>query len=139
MSHHYEAAREALTPKASKPPKKSRKLPTPPRETDIVRSILDGLHACRILAWRVNTGAMVWPGHHNGKSRFIRFGPKGQADIQGILSPSGRFLALEVKRSRGIATPDQLDWLQRVRDAGGVASVVRSWTEVEELLRNVSR
>lgn len=122
----------------TKPVKKSRKPPSlTPRETDIVRSILDGLHACGVMAWRVNTGAMA--GSHNGKSRFVRFGPRGQADIQGVLDPSGRFLALEVKRPGGKATPDQLDWLQRVRDAGGVAQVVTSWAETEELLRNVSR
>lgn len=149
MSHHYDHEatyqwpasiqpanpRQRLTGSPDGVPKmikKSRKPPSIiPRETDIVRSILDGLAACGVLAWRVNTGAVT--GNHKGKSRFIRFGPKGQADIQGIWH-GGRFLAIEVKRPGGKITPDQADWLARVRNAGGIALVVHSWTEVSQKL-----
>lgn len=88
-----------------------------PTETQIVRSILDGLAAMGIMAWRVNTGAMT--GEHNGKQRFVRFRPKGQADIQGILSPSGRVLSIEVKRPGGRMTAEQLGWQNMIQTRGG--------------------
>lgn len=136
MAHHYGAMREAVTPKPitrrrRRIVKRVSALPVSPRETDIVRTILDGLHACGIMAWRVNTGAMA--GSHNGKSRFVRFGPKGQADIQGVWH-GGRFLAIEVKRPSGKVTLEQADWLARIRDVGGIAIVAHSWAEVEQRL-----
>lgn len=46
----------------------------------------------------------------------------GSADLVGVLR--GRFIALEVKTERGLATEDQLVWLDRVRQHGGFACIV---------------
>ena len=95
-----------------------------PTEQQIQRAILDYLAAVGIPAWRQNTGAMA--GAHNGKSWYVRFGPKGQSDIQGVLPGSGRFLAIEVKRPKGKATPEQHAFLDRITEAGGVAFIAWS-------------
>lgn len=44
----------------------------------------------------------------------------------GILSPSGRFVAVEVKTADGRIRPEQELFLQLVRNAGGIAFVCRS-------------
>lgn len=99
-----------------------------PREGDLVKACLAYLTLQNIPAWRMNTGAT------RVGERFIRFGTPGMADIIGIY-PGGRFLAVETKSPKGRLRPTQEVWLQRVRDAGGVALVVRS---LEELIRGLT-
>lgn len=55
--------------------------------------------------------------------------PRGSADLVGILSPSGRWISLEVKTGRGELRPDQQLHLELVRKRGGFAAVVRSEDE----------
>jgi hypothetical protein len=56
----------------------------------------------------------------------------GSADIIGIHKPTGRFLAFEVKTAKGKPTKEQLNFIEQVRAANGVAGIVRS---VEDALR----
>lgn len=102
-------------------------------ERDILKAILDYLAARKILAWRQNCGAI--PATYKGRQRFIRYGQPGQADICGILSPSGRYLAIEVKSAKGKVSDLQALHLELVRSQGGVAGVCRSVEDVAELLR----
>lgn len=46
----------------------------------------------------------------------------------------GQFVALEVKTPNGSTTPLQEHRLAQIRAAGGVARVVRSWSDVEAAL-----
>lgn len=66
----------------------------------------------------------------------IRFGLPGSADIFGIMQPSGRFLAIEVKAPKGRVTEEQKRFLGMVRAMGGVAIVARSVEEVIARLAN---
>ena len=59
----------------------------------------------------------------------------GLPDFVGVLR--GRFFGLEVKGPRGRARPFQLHTLKKIRDAGGVAGVVRSAQDVETLFKEV--
>ena len=111
-----------------------------PREQDTVIAILQLLHAHRIPAWRINTGATKIGG------RFIRFGAVGMADIIGIVNKRvslygsqdgsenceipGQFLAIEVKSAKGIVTPTQQSFLDQVNAAGGKGFVARSVDDV---------
>ena len=105
-----------------------------PREQDTVAAILQLLHAHRIPAWRINTGATKIGG------RFIRFGAVGMSDIIGIRWTTdgvhqygpmiGQFLAIEVKSAKGIVTPAQQGFLAQVAAAGGKAFVARSVDDV---------
>src|SRR3990167_1003349 len=112
-----------------------------PREQDTVAAILQLLHAHRIPAWRINTGATTIGG------RFIRFGTVGMSDIVGIVprvvtrlsgagvpDDGGRFLAIEVKRAQGLVTPAQQRFLDQVTAAGGTAFVARSVDDVARAL-----
>ena len=120
--------------KASRPDNK-----LPEKESDIVRAILDFLHYHHIVSFRSNTGAMS--GEHTnklGKTNrwFVRFNEPGYPDITGCLK-DGKYLAIEVKRRDGKATPDQLRFLQIIIDNHGVAFVARSVDQVNDILKSL--
>jgi hypothetical protein len=101
-------------------------------ETLIVKSILGALqlrYKKKAFFWRNNTGAMKTEG-----GGFVRFGATGSSDILGILAPTGRFIALEVKTAKGKTSPAQEAWLAEARALGAVAGVVRSIDEAFALI-----
>lgn len=101
-------------------------------EREIQRACLDLLEVMGLLAWRANTGAIQ--GTYKGRDRFVRFGFKGQSDILGAIPPSGRLLAVEVKRPGGRLSVHQDAFLQAVVRAGGIGLVVTSPAELREKL-----
>jgi penicillin-binding protein-related factor A (putative recombinase) len=58
---------------------------------------------------------------------------KGKADLSGMLM-GGQFFALEVKRRNEKPTKEQLEYLAAVRDGGGIAAVVRSFSDAKNVL-----
>ena len=109
-------------------------------ETKIMNTILMALSKAGCLVFRNETaGAWVGKVIHKDASqvtltdaRMIRFGlAVGSSDIIGI-SPTGKFLALEVKTSKGRATKEQLRFIEAVNNAGGKAGIARS---VEDALK----
>lgn len=92
----------------------------------------------RVVLWRNNVGrAEYWA---NGRAQYVAYGlAEGSADLVGLVSPSGRFLALEVKAPGKNPTQEQLRWLELVRHMGGHAAIVHSVDEamvaVEEACR----
>jgi hypothetical protein len=96
------------------------------REKDVLAELLRWLSLKGVFCWRNNSGAGTLRSGH-----FVRFGAPGSADILGLLSPSGRFLAVEVKRPGGRPTERQGAWLEAVRAAGGVAVCASSIEELE--------
>ncbi len=82
-----------------------------------------------IASWRSNTGAAIW--HGAKASGMVRFGIKGQADITGLIRPTGRFLAIEVKTKTGRQTKDQKRYQAMVTKYGGVYILARSVADVE--------
>lgn len=65
-----------------------------------------------------------------------RFGTVGEADLQGILAPRGRFFALEVKRPGEHSRPEQVMWAERKRMRGAFVAEVHS---VEEAIDALNR
>jgi hypothetical protein len=86
-------------------------------ENDLKRVILDYLAARKIFHWRNQTGAL--PVSYKGKSRLVRFGVTGSADI--MILELGVFYAVELKAPGKKPTAAQEAWLQKVRDNGGDA------------------
>ena len=110
-----------------------------PRERDILAACLRLLRLAGIPAFRANTGA-VRLASRSGRARFVRFGPKGQSDILGIIPKArdgrrGVFLAVETKRPGEKPTPEQQAFLDAVTAAGGLALVVSDVTQLEAALR----
>ena len=62
----------------------------------------------------------------------------GMADVNGVYGPHsvcpGRFFALEVKRYGEKPNAAQIAYLEAIQAAGGVAAVVRDWTEAKAVL-----
>lgn len=81
-----------------------------------------------LVLWRNNVGVAQ---HWNGRDvEVVRYGlTNGSADLVGILAPSGRWFALEVKTPTGRLTTEQAQWLALVRKMGGFACVVTSADE----------
>lgn len=98
-------------------------------ESNVVHDILRdwGAHP-RLRIWRQNTGAATLNG------RLVRFGTPGAADIQGVLRPAGRFLAIECKSATGKQREQQVKWQRMVEDHGGLYVIARSVADVDEAL-----
>ena len=90
-------------------------------EKKIVNSILTYLRSL--------PGCFCWKQHGSPYSTI------GLPDI--ICCIAGRFVAFEVKTEDGRLTALQDRTLSRIRDAGGVAYVVRSLDEVKAILKNL--
>lgn len=89
-----------------------------------------------VVLWRNSTGVAIHdPGTSRARTRRYGLSP-GSADLVGILAPSGRFLALEVKRPGQSPRPEQVRFLELVRRFSGFAAVVDS---VDSALAAVER
>jgi hypothetical protein len=97
----------------------------PQKEKAIQKTILDWLEARGYICVKVNNGGIKKP---NGS--FIPPRRKGVADIIAC-SPSGRFLAIEVKRKGGIATKEQKAFLNDIDERNGIGMIVYSFAELE--------
>ena len=79
----------------------------------------------------------LWRNNIGSPDRIHHYGlPVGSADLIGILSPTGRLIALECKSATGKLRPEQIRWLTAVRAMGGFACVVRS---ADEALSAITR
>lgn len=109
------------------------------RATPENRLAQDMLLATRhLVCWfRNNTGVADYAGV---KVRYGLGGVPGSADWIGILlsGPNrGRFVAVELKVRPRKPTPEQLQFLRRVRRAGGLGAVCYSVEDVMQLIGSV--
>lgn len=89
-----------------------------------------------VVLFRNNVGQATYWDDRAGRVMHVRYGlAPGSADLIGI-GPGGRFVSLELKGRRGLASADQERWLQLVERRGGAAAIVRS---VEEALAFIER
>ena len=83
-----------------------------------------------LVLWRNNTGAL-----RDDTGRQVRYGlAVGSADLIGILAPSGRMFALEVKAPGGRVSLEQERWIRLAESMGAFARVVRSVPEALKAL-----
>ena len=104
------------------------------KETVFVRQCLEYLRLKGIMAFRMNSGAILLGGR--GKGRMVQLGPPGTSDIIGVL-PGGRFLAIECKVGRNKLSATQDAFLKLVNDAGGFGVVVWSLDDLEEAINGL--
>lgn len=114
-------------------------------ETKIQRRIMLALSENGCTVWR-NETAGAWMGkqiHRDGgqvtltNARMMTFGLcRGSADLIGIHHGTGRFIAIEVKTTKGRPTKEQLRFIEAVRNAGGIAGIARSPEEALDLIRH---
>ena len=99
------------------------------KESEIQKQILDFLESKGFIVTKVNNGT------HAVRGGYIRSrnSNKGMADIIGI-SPCGRFIACEVKKSGGVASEAQVAFSDEINKRGGVSMIVESLGEVVQKL-----
>jgi hypothetical protein len=100
------------------------------KEKDIQQSILHYLNLFqrKLRVWRNNTGAATF-----GDS-FVHFGLKGQADISGIIAPTGVRLEIEVKRPKRKQTKHQVAFQKMIEQMGGKYILATSIDDVRRAL-----
>lgn len=106
-----------------------------PLERDVQRAIIEYLSAHRGVAFygRFNSGTAI-TGDAQGNTRYTRFNTiKGFPDIHGMMK-GGRALYIEVKRPGGKLTDEQAEFLQKVRDNGGIGFKADSVDDVRHEL-----
>lgn len=96
----------------------------PAKEADIQAAIRDYLALRGAVVIRVNSGRMPWTDKAGKRRSMAMNDSPGCSDL--LVCFRGKFLALEVKRPGEFETPKQAAFLERVRQAGGFARVVRS-------------
>lgn len=62
--------------------------------------------------------------------RKIKFGVEGEADLQGIIAPTGRMLSIECKTGKGKLNAAQKRWRAMVLKFGGLYIEARSLQQV---------
>jgi hypothetical protein len=114
-------------------------MPGPSNEAKVQNTIRLALGRGLVRLWRNNTGALK-----DQQGRMVTFGLcKGSSDLIGwrsvTITPDmvgqqlAVFVAIEVK-DKGRATPEQLQFIDVVRKAGGLAGVARSTAEAQAIL-----
>lgn len=100
-------------------------------EANIQRLIMLALSEAGCLIWRNNTGAYTDP----RSGFYIRYGVGGAggADLLG-LTPDGRFLAVEVKSTKGRVSKNQQFFIDAVNKNNGIAGVCRSAQDALDLI-----
>jgi hypothetical protein len=117
-------------------PKVERKASGKPLEKDTLKAIMELLHRHPKVGkvWRQNSGTFKMG--YGESQRYVRANTaKGMADIMGILK-DGRTLAIEVKSPTGLVKPHQYEFLEAIRNAGGMAFVARS---VDDVINQLGR
>lgn len=105
------------------------------QERDIQHAIRVALGSERdIDLERRNVGMII-----DSNGRAHRFGTVGEADLQGILAPAGRFFALEVKQPGKKSRPEQVQWADRKRMRGAFVAEVHSVEEARAALDRARR
>ena len=104
-------------------------------EADILRSIRLAIGGRDdVVIWR-NSAGLAEHTDRQGRRTKVPYGLcKGAADLIGIIKPSGRFLAIEVKTSTGKLRPEQKNFLRLIKSLGGVAGVARSVAEANAIV-----
>ena len=105
----------------------------PTKTNELTKKILEALFERGVFAWRQNTQGVF----DRAKGTYRPAAKKGVSDILGLIPPHGRFLAIEVKTGRDKLSPEQIGFLTTVSAAGGIADVIKTETDLDNLLKSV--
>lgn len=95
-------------------------------EQDIQKGIIDYLKLKQFVVFKHRNVGIKKP---NGSFIPLAFGEKGISDIIAC-SKTGTFVAIEVKKPGGKPSPEQLDFLERVRKNKGIGILAYSLDDV---------
>ncbi len=107
------------------------RIPYKELEKDIQFACCEYLTLKRYFFWRQNTT----PVFRQDRNRFIampKFSMRGVPDI--IIVLNGKFIGIEVKTKKGVQSDNQKEFQQNLESAGGEYYIVRSVSELQEIL-----
>jgi hypothetical protein len=105
-------------------------------EKDVQKEIMDWLAKNHEFFYRNNVGAVV--SEYNGKKRFTRFGYVGSPDVILIQQGSGKYIGIEVKATKGRQSDKQIEFQNRLEEAGGIYILAHSLDEFLEEYSKIS-
>lgn len=102
------------------------------KESNILKLCMLAASECGAIVFRNNIGSYKHPDGY-----YIKYGVGGigGSDLIGI-THDGRFLAIECKSEKGKPTPEQLNFLHRVNEMGGIGILAYRQNDVIEALSN---
>lgn len=104
-------------------------------EQEIQKTIIDYLKLKKYVTFKHrNVGIFK---QKTGSYIPLSFGEKGISDVIAC-SPKGTFVAVEVKKKGGKPSPDQLDFLERIKANGGIGILAYSLDDVLIALENTA-
>lgn len=136
------AMADGTTPVLEQKPAPRKQKPRAEREAGVADAIKEWRKSRPdVRLWRQNVGEFQL-----ADGRYFRAGLcRGSSDFVGLRtieitqsmvgSRVAVFVALELKKPGEMPEPHQQEWLDEIRDAGGVAGVVRNAQDAEDLLR----
>jgi hypothetical protein len=104
------------------------------KESELQKMIIDYMRLKGHYVWK--SGGGLFFSEYKGKTRAVRMGLRGCADIIGILK-TGHWFACECKTGYNKPTPEQLNFLSEIRSRGGLAIWVKSLDEVVKQLKEL--
>jgi len=93
----------------------------------LTKSIVDWLNMSGHFVWRNNNAAVYDPTRKVFRSNSTK---KGIADIIGAHRDNGKLIAIEVKVGKDRLTPEQVAFLNDVKQRGGISLVAKSIDDV---------
>lgn len=100
-------------------------------ESEVLKRVMVEASRAGLVMWRNHVGVFT---DKNG--RYHRSGLcKGSSDLIGIDSQTGKFVAIEVKRKKGKATPEQINFIEKINEMGGVGFICDDHKKISELLK----
>lgn len=102
-------------------------------EQQIQNEIRIYLSSKGIINFRCNVGKVK-----TADNRWLDTGlPKGHSDIYGVLPKTGQIIYIEVKKSGGKPTTEQLNFIKAMKKQGAIAGICYSVQDVEVLLNDI--
>lgn len=109
------------------------RLPSPNRESTVLKGCMQVLEFFRFPHIRMNTGGTKYR-NRDGSYRYVKFGMPGMSDLWAVIPISGRTMTIEVKRPiGGKRSTEQVVFRNAIQAAGGIAGFVSD----PEVLRNI--
>jgi len=101
------------------------------KEINIQQNIIVRAAQLGVKLLRNNVGA-----YKDKVGNWVRYGlGVGSSDLIGIRRRDGRFVAIEVKRPGEKPTKEQIQFIEHVKEFGGIAAVVTNPDQLEEILK----
>lgn len=102
----------------------------PPTAGETTSAILAYLTLQGFAVWRQNTSGIY--DQKTGRYRFNPQGRRGVPDIIGFRKRDGVFIGVEVKAGRDQLRPEQKQFLDELKAAGGLAFVAHSFAQFQQ-------